>query len=131
MRKIKLFSTAVAARGYWNVLLEGNLDKNISDVQFSNITLELTDDDKYWEVIQEWERPFWLKGFRRPYAIYAGNMKNCWFRNVTVRWDKEADFREAGLILKDCEEMDFADCRIAAPRCGVSVKNDNGGAIFR
>ena len=131
MRKIKLFSTAVAARGYWNVLLEGNLDKNISDVQFSNITLELTDDDKYWEVIQEWERPFWLKGFRRPCAIYAGNMKNCRFRNVTVRWDKEADFREAGLILKDCEEMDFADCRIAAPRCGVAVKNDNGGAIFR
>ena len=131
-RQIKNISFSnIRARGYWNVLLEGNLDKNISDVQFSNVTLEITDDDKYWEEIQEWERPFWLKGFRRPCAIYAGNMKDCRFRNVTVRWDKEADFREAGLLLKDCEEMDFADCRIAAPRNGVAVKNDNGGANFR
>lgn len=121
----------IRAKGYWNVLLEGNLDKNISDVQFSNITLEITDDDKYWETIKPEERPFWLKGFRRPCAIYAGNMKNCRFRNVTVRWSEEADFREAGLMLKDCEEMDFSDCRIAAPRCGVPVKNDNGGAKFR
>ena len=121
----------IRARGYWNVLLEANLDKNISDVQFNNITLEITDDDKYWETIKPEERPFWLKGFRRPCAIYAGNMKDCRFRNVTVRWDNEADFREAALILKDCEDMDFADCRFAAPRKGVPVKDENGGAVFR
>ena len=58
-------------------------------------------------------------------------MKDCRFRNVTVRWDNEADFREAALILKDCEDMDFADCRFAAPRKGVPVKDENGGAVFR
>ena len=131
-RQLKNISFSnIRARGYWNVLLEANLDKNISDVQFNNITLEITDDDQYWETIKPEERPFWLKGFRRPCAIYAGNMKDCRFRNVTVRWDKEADFREAALILKDCEEMDFADCRFAAPRCGIPIKNDNGGAVFR
>ena len=114
----------IRAKGYWNVLLEANTDKNISDVQFSNITLEITDDDKYWEVIKPEERPFWLKGFRRPCAIYIGNMKDCRFRNVTVRWSEEADFREAAVIMKDSENIDFADCRFNAPRCGVAMKNE-------
>lgn len=124
-RQIKNISFSnIRAKGYWNVLLEANKDKNISDVQFSNITLEITDDDKYWEVIQEWERPFWLKGFRRPCAIYIGNMKDCRFRNVTVRWSEEADFREAAVIMKDSDNIDFADCRFNAPRCGVAMKNE-------
>ena len=119
-REIKNISFSnIRARGYWNALLEGNLDKNISDVQFNNITLEITDDDKYWEEIQDWERPFWLKGFRHPCAIYAANMKDCRFRNVRVRWDKEGDFRESALTVKDCSDMYFSECCFAAPRNGV------------
>ena len=34
-------------------------------------------------------------------------------------------------IMKDCTDMDFADCRFFAPRCGVPVKEENGGATFR
>ena len=121
----------IRARGYWNALLEGNLDHNISDVQFSNVTLEITDDDRYWEEIKPEERPFWLKLFRHPCGIYAANMTDCRFRNFTMRWREEADFREAALMLKDCTDMDFADCRFFAPRCGVPVKEENGGATFR
>ena len=83
----------IRARGYWNALLEGNLDKNISDVQFSNVTLEITDDDRYWEEIKPEERPFWLKTYRHPCGLYAANLSDFRFRNFTLRW------REASPLL--------------------------------
>ena len=99
-------------------------------MQFSNVTLEITDDDRYWEEIKPEERPFWLKTYRHPCGLYAANLSDFRFRNFTLRWSEEADFREAALILKDCDGMDFADCRFRAPRCGVPVIEENGGATF-
>jgi polygalacturonase len=108
----------VRARGTWPVVIIGNYDRNIHDVQMTNCSFVFHGGDAALFAKPPAERDVWGRYF--DYGIYMENIRDFLFQNVRVSWEDEVDGWKAALCTKGIEDVTFRDCRFDAPRGGVA-----------
>lgn len=112
----------ILARGSWCSILQGNEDRNVSDIEFSDISLTMTGSD--W-IEREPKLP--LRGwdvYRRPWAFYAVNTERVTFRRFTCRWQDENDRWKGAFYFRNNIDLNKDGCRFDAPVNGCREKTE-------
>ncbi|MBE6385871.1 MAG: hypothetical protein E7048_09450 [Lentisphaerae bacterium] len=107
-------------RSVWNGLIEGNRDYNLTDLQFNNVSFEMSGGDEILYPLDDDMRVSY-RSHRYPAAVAMRYVRDCRFRNVTVRWRDESEKYRCALWMKKCEETDIMDCRLTPPRNGREI----------
>lgn len=104
-------------RGYGcrTSILQGNLDYNVSDLTFSDISLEITGG----EDILNPNHPSVPICYLRPCAFYVAYAADVLFRNCRIRWKDETELWQQAIEAENNRDLVFTDCRFAVPRGGA------------
>ena len=104
-------------RGYGcrTSILQGNLDYNVSDLTFSDISLEITGG----EDILNPAHPSVPICYLRPCAFYVAYAADVLFRNCRIRWKDETELWQQAIEAENNRDLVFTDCRFAVPRGGA------------
>ena len=117
-------------RGYGkaNSIIQGNLDRNISEIEFSDVSLILSGGK---QILQDTTK---LKGpdvYKRPFGFYIVNCKNIRFYRFRLHWKEETDAWKSALYLSGTEDIFINDCVFEAPKAGnepiIREKNQGFG----
>jgi hypothetical protein len=110
----------IRAKGIWNCLIMGNLEPNISDVEFIDVTLELSGGEEIIDNLPDNQR----KGYRfcrYPYGFYVANANNITFRNFKFQWSNELERWSSAFRLKNTKDIKFDSCDIKSPKQGTDI----------
>ena len=111
----------IRAKGVGNCLIQGNIEPNISDIMFVDVTLELSGGEKIIDDIPDEER----RGYmfcRYPYGFYISNAETITFRNFKFHWQNESElWRSAFRIKNNTMGIKFESCEIESPKQGVGI----------
>ncbi len=104
-------------RGYGkaNSIIQGNLDRNIEEIEFSDVSLTLSGGERILPEMEKWTGD---NVYRRPYGFYIVNASGIRFHRFRLRWRDETDAWKSALFLSNTEEVRMDDCTFDIPKAG-------------
>lgn len=112
----------IRAKGRRNCLIEGNQDYNMSDVIFSDVTIEMSAGEDIIQTAPP-EMRTGCGAYHYPHALHIDYAKDFIFRNFTIRWNNASENWKSAVYISNSTDLKFQDCRFFPPKDGIDIVN--------